>query len=65
MGLNIGDKVKHVNTGDYIYTVKSITGNYVATIERPKELWVALNPNSKSSPIIKVSVCKIENLIKI
>jgi len=65
MGLNIGDKVKHINTGDYIYTVKSITGNYVATIERPKELWVLLSPNSKSSPIIKVSVCKIENLIKI
>ena len=65
MGLNIGDKVKHINTGNHIYTVKSITGNYVATIERPKELWVVLNPNSKSSPIIKVSVCKIENLIKL
>ncbi len=63
--MEVGDKVKHVNTGNHIYTVKSITGNYVATIERPKELWVVLNPNSKSSPIIKVSVCKIENLIKL
>lgn len=63
--MEVGDKVKHKNTGEHIYIVKSITGNYVATIEKPKELWVVLNPNSKSSPIIKVSVCKIENLIKI
>lgn len=65
MGIKNGDKVKHINTGDYIYTVKSLTDNKIATIERPKELWVLLNPNSKSSPVIKVSVCKIENLIKI
>ena len=63
--MKVGDKVKHKNTGNHIYTVKSITGNYVATIKRPKELWALLSPNSKSSPIIIVSVCLIENLIKI
>ena len=61
----IGDSVRHKNTANHIYTISSITGNYVATINRPKELWVKLNPNSKSSPIIKESVCLIDNLIKI
>lgn len=50
--MNIGDKVKHINTGEHIYT-----------IIRPPELCKKLNPNSKSSPLIDVSICKIENLI--
>ena len=60
--MKIGDKVKHVNTGEHIYTIIRLHEN-IATIKRPKELWVKLNPNSKSSPIIDLSICKIENLI--
>ena len=63
MGLNfkIGDKVKHKNTGDHIYTIKSVSGGIVATIIRPKELWVQFGPRVT----VKVNVCMIENLIKI
>ena len=61
--MKIGDKVKHINTGEHIYTIIRLHGN-IATIKRPKELWVKLNPNSKSSPIIDLSICKIENLIQ-
>jgi hypothetical protein len=61
LNFEVGDKVKHKNTGDHIYTIKSITNNIVATIERPKELWVEFSPRI----VVKVSVCMIENLIKI
>ena len=60
--MNIGDKVKHINTGEHIYTIIRLHEN-IATIKRPQELWVKLNPNSKSSPIIDLSISKIENLI--
>jgi hypothetical protein len=60
--MKIGDKVKHINTGDHIHEIIRFHGN-IATIKRPPELWVKLNPNSKSSPIIDLSICKIENLI--
>ena len=59
--IEIGDKVKHKNTGDHIYTIKSISNGIVATIIRPKELWVEFSPRL----VVKVSVCMIENLIKI
>ena len=62
--MKINDKVKHINTGEHIYTIIRLHEN-IATIKRPKELWVQLNPKSKSSPIIDLSICKIENLIKI
>jgi len=61
MGLNIGDRVKHKNTNNHIYTIKSITGNYVATLIKPKELWTVCSPRLT----IKEAVCRIENLIKI
>ena len=61
LNFKIGDKVKHKNTGDHIYTIKSISGGIVATIIRPKELWVEFSPRL----VVKVSVCMIENLIKI
>ena len=60
--MKIGDKVKHINTGGHIYTIIRLNEN-IATIKRPPELCKKLNPNSKSSPLIDVSVCKIENLI--
>ena len=60
--MKIGDKVKHVNTGEHIYTIIRFHEN-IATIKRPKELCKKSNPNSKSSPIIDLSICKIENLI--
>jgi len=60
--MKIGDKVKHVNTGEHIYTIIRLSEN-IATLKRPKELFKKLNPKSKSSPIIDVSICKIENLI--
>jgi len=59
--MKTGDKVKHVNTGEHIYIIISLHGN-IATIKRPPELWVKLNKNSKSSPIIDLSICKIQNL---
>ena len=59
--MKVGDKVKHINTGDSIYTILKINGN-IATIKRPPELYKKLNPNSKGSPIIDVSICKVENL---
>lgn len=59
--MKVGDKVKHVNTGEHIYTIIRLHEN-IATIKRPPELWVKLNPNSKSSLIIDVSICKVENL---
>ena len=62
--MNIGDKVKHINTGEHIYTIIRLNEN-IATIKRPQELCKKLNPNSKSSPIIDVSICKTENLIMI
>jgi len=63
MGLNleIGDKVKHKNTSDHIYTVKSITNNCIVTLIKPKELWIVCSPRLT----IKEAVCRIENLIKI
>jgi hypothetical protein len=60
--MKIGDKVKHINTGDHIHEIIRFHGN-IATIKRPPELWVKLNPNSKSSLIIDLSICKTENLI--
>ena len=60
--MEVGDKVKHVNTGEHIYTIIRLHEN-IATIKRPPELCKKLNPNSKSSPLIDVSICKIENLI--
>ena len=60
--MKIGDKVKHINTGDHIHEIVRFHGN-IATIKRPPELCKKLNPNSKSSPLIDVSICKIENLI--
>ena len=60
--MKIGDKVKHINTGDHIHEIIRFHGNIV-TIKRPPELCKKLNPNSKSSPLIDVSICKIENLI--
>jgi len=60
--MKIGDKVKHINTGEHIYTIIRLHEN-IATIKRPPELWVKLNPNSKSSPIIDVSICNIKNLL--
>ena len=59
--MKIGDKVKHVNTGEHIYTILKIKDG-IATIKRPKELWVQLNTKSKSSPIIDISICNIKNL---
>jgi len=60
--MKIGNKVKHVNTGEHIYSIIRLTKN-IATLKRPKELIKKLNPNSKSSPLIDVSICNINNLI--
>ena len=60
--MKIGDKVKHVNTGEHIYTIIRLSEN-IATLKRPKELIKKLTPNSKSSPLIDVSICNINNLI--
>lgn len=57
----IGDKVKHVNTGESIYTIKNIKGNVAATLEKPKESWTYIN----NRLTIKDAVCRLENLIKI
>lgn len=62
--MKIGDKVKHINTGEHVYTIIRLNKN-IATLKRPVELFTKLNPNSKSSPIIDLSICKTENLIKI
>lgn len=61
LNFEVGDKVKHKNTGDHIYTIKSITNNIVATLEKPKELWTVCSPRLT----IKEAVCRIENLTKI
>jgi bifunctional DNA-binding transcriptional regulator/antitoxin component of YhaV-PrlF toxin-antitoxin module len=61
MELNVGDKVKHINTGDHIYIVKKVNNDVVATLEKPKELWTFINLRLT----IKDAVCRIENLIKI
>lgn len=58
--MKVFDKVKHINTGDYIYTIKKINDT-VAVLEKPKELWTFISPRLT----IKESVCRIENLIKI
>ena len=60
--MKIGDKVKHVNTGEHIYTIIRLNENIV-TIKRPPELCKKLNPNSKSSPIIDLYICDVKNLI--
>lgn len=60
--MKIGDKVKHVNTGEHIYTIIRLHGN-IATIKRPPELCKKLNPNNKNSPLIDVSICDIKNLL--
>lgn len=60
--MKIGDKVKHVNTGEHIYKILKIKDG-IATIKRPKELWVQLNPKSKSSQIIDISICDVKNLL--
>ena len=66
MGLGIGDKVKHVNMGEHIFTIKKIHENTIATIKRPIELITKLNPNTKSCEKVNdIYICKIENLIKI
>lgn len=57
--MKIGDKVKHVNTGDHIYTIERIYDDKVATLKRPKELYTFIN----SRLIIKKYCCRIENLI--
>lgn len=60
--MKIGDKVKHVNTGDHIHEIVRFHGN-IATIKRPPELCKKLNQNSKSSPIIDLYICDVKNLI--
>lgn len=62
--MKIGDTVKHINTGDCIYTILKIHGN-IATLQNPKELQTKLNKNAKNSVIIDVSICDMDNLIKI
>ena len=64
--MQVGDKVKHVNMGEYIFTIKKIHENTIATIKRPIELITKLNPNTKSCDKVNdIYICKIENLIKI
>ena len=53
-------KVKHINTGDHIYIIKKINGN-IAVLENPKELWTFISPRL----IIKESICRTENLIRL
>jgi hypothetical protein len=60
--MKIGDKVKHVNTGEHIYTIIRLSEN-IATLKRPKELCKKLNPKSKSSHIVDVSICDVKNLL--
>jgi len=62
--ITIGSKVKHVNSGDHIYTVEKLHGS-TATLLRPKELYSKLYPKIKTSPIITKSICRIENLIEL
>lgn len=62
--MEIGDKVKHINNGEHIYTVIRLHEN-IATIKRPQELCKKIDINNKRSALIDVSVCKIENLIKL
>jgi len=59
--MKVGDKVKHKNTGNHIYIVKKINNDIVATVEKPKELWIICSPRLT----IKDAVCRIENLIKL
>jgi hypothetical protein len=60
--MQTGNKVKHVNTGDIIYTVKSLH-NKTAVITKPKELHRPLYPKIKTSIIVDTCICRIENLI--
>lgn len=62
--MKIGDKVKHINTGENVYTIIKLTEN-IATLKRPISMYKKLCANSKSSPIIDISICDIKNLIKI
>ena len=58
--MKVGDKVKHINTGESIYTILKLNGN-VATLKRPKELITVIkNPSDMK---IDISICKVENLI--
>ena len=64
--MQVGDKVKHVNMGEHIFTIKKIHENTIATIKRPIDLITKLNPNTKSCDKVNdIYICKIENLIKI
>ena len=58
--MKVGDKVKHINTGDYIYVIKKISDT-IAVLQKPKELYTFISARL----IIKESVCRINNLIKI
>jgi len=60
--MKIGDKVKHINTGDKIHTIKSINKT-VCTCILDETMWHPLTTDSKSSVIVDVMICKLENLI--
>lgn len=56
---NIGDKVKHKNNLEYVYTIKKQIGN-ILILNRPFELW-----EYDDCTIINISICNINNVIKI
>lgn len=60
--MKVGDKVKHVNTCNSVYTILKLRGN-IATLKRPKELIkVIKNPRDI---VIDISICNVKNLIPI
>lgn len=59
--MKVGDKVKHVNTGEKIHTIIALHG-HIATCLKDNTLWRRLNGNSINSPIIREMVCNIKNL---
>jgi len=61
--MEIGSKVKHVNTGNKIHTITSIHGGIVATCTTDESMWHKLTKDSLSSPIMDQMVCKMSNLI--
>lgn len=59
-----GDKVKHVNTGDLIHTVRESKGN-VCTLTKHISLHTKVFPTHANSVISDTMICMNKNLILI
>jgi hypothetical protein len=58
--MKIGDKVKHINTGNHIYEIINLN-DMIATLKRPKELITIIKNPTKMK--IDISICHTKNLI--